>query len=98
MQSTDITARKHGGNSASVEANKRAEPTKAVMRHQIFLWAETRTDFTSKEIAREFGKPLNAISGRISELRATGVIEETGERREGCNVLRVKEAQVNLFG
>lgn len=43
----------------------------------------------SKQVARAFGVDLNVISGRFSELKDLGMLAETGEREEGCAVLRV---------
>jgi predicted transcriptional regulator len=43
---------------------------------------------TSKEIAEFLNRPLNAISGRLSELKAIGKIEKTGQRRDGAAELR----------
>jgi hypothetical protein len=40
---------------------------------------------TSKEVAEWLESPLNAISGRISELKAMGKIQQIG-RRDGCGV------------
>lgn len=95
---TDITARKHKNSPTSVEANKKAEPTKAVVREQIVNFGRGR-NFTSKEVAEYLNKPLHAISGRCAELKALKLIEETGERRDGCSVLRVVEVgeQKKLF-
>lgn len=88
MFPNDITERKHKGNPASVDANKRAEPSKAVTRQLIYNWAKERKDFTLKEVCAALGKFPHQVSGRLSEMRMEGVIKPTGERREGCSVLQ----------
>lgn len=53
---------------------------------------------TSKEVAKHLGRPLNAISGRFSELSDTSdrafiepvVVDGVVVKREGCVVYRVK--------
>ena len=45
---------------------------------------------TMKELQPLIGKPLNAFSGRFSALIRKGLIEDTGERRGKCRVVRVK--------
>lgn len=84
----DITSRKHGGVSTSTAAHSRILTQKESQREQVFeliaAWPKT-----SKEIADEMGTELHHISGRISELLAHGRIEDTGERRRGCRVMRI---------
>lgn len=85
----DVTANRHKGNAASIDANP-SEAAKRESHRQILAFISFMGKATSKAIARELGKPLNAVSGRVSELKALGEIEETGERDEGCNVLRIR--------
>jgi predicted transcriptional regulator len=80
---TDVCESRHKGNAASVAANP-AQTDKAVMRARVFRIIEQKGVTFSKEIARELGMPLNCISGRISELKALGLIQETDERFEKC--------------
>lgn len=85
----DITARKHGGNIASIAAHDR------VRTHKADTWAEIlsllhRGPMTGKEIAHAMGRELHCISGRLSELIAAKKIERTRERRDGSAVLRVR--------
>jgi DNA-binding IclR family transcriptional regulator len=84
---TDITQNKHNGNANSAAAyetiadtltNRQNDVLSALLRHPAGM--------TSKEIADWLESPLNAISGRISELKAMGRIRESG-RRDGCAVL-----------
>lgn len=87
---SDITARKHKGNSASVAANPTAEAKRA-MHRTIYAFVSFRGKSYLKEIARELGKQPHAISGRISEMLAMKppMLERVkGERVEGCGMLR----------
>lgn len=83
---TDITSNKHGGNAESIAsyetilenlANRQNDVLSAFLRHP--------NGMTSKEVAEWLESPLNAISGRISELKAMGKIQQIG-RRDGCGV------------
>lgn len=100
----DITARRHKGNAASRAAFERSAPHHANDEAKVLeiIAAATRSvryGITSKEIAEQMRKPLNAISGRISSLKAQGKIKGIGHRREGCEVLIVCDgAQEKLFG
>ena len=91
MNTTDITANRHGGNAQSIAANEVAEPTKAIMRLMIMTHLRGFGEATLKDLCRVFGKLPNEISGRLSELKAAGAIVPTGEVRERCAVYRVKD-------
>jgi len=86
--SPDICANKHGGNAQSVKANPSVE-AKATLRERvrIFIAACDFHGATVKEIAATFNKPMHAISGRCSELKALGNIWESGRVRGGGAVL-----------
>jgi len=88
----DITQKKHGGNANSAAAfetiadtltNRQNDVLSTLLRHPAGM--------TSKEIAEWLESPLNAISGRISELKAMGKVRESG-RRDGCAVLVMADA------
>ena len=88
----DITQNKHGGNPNSAAAyetiadtltNRQNDVLSALLRHPAGM--------TSKEVAEWLESPLNAISGRISELKAMGKVRESG-RRDGCAVLVMADA------
>ena len=90
----DITSNKHGGNANSSAAyetiadtltNRQNDVLSALLRHPAGM--------TSKEIAKWLESPLNAISGRISELKVMGRIREAG-RRDGCAVLVMADAKL----
>ena len=90
MQNTlfeDVCANRHKNNPASVDANKSADKVKALWYARIRKYGQSFKNFTSKEIGRYYKTPINIFSGRISELKTLGEIEETSERREGCIVL-----------
>ena len=91
---TDITSNKHGGNANSAAAyetiadtltNRQNDVLSALLRHPAGM--------TSKEVAEWLESPLNAISGRISELKAMGRIREAG-RRDGCAVLVMADTKL----
>lgn len=87
----DITANRHGGNEASAAANEKVD--KEVGREKVIsAFRELDGVSYSKQIARYLNKPLNAISGRISELKVLGIIVSAGlGRTEGCEILKLKE-------
>lgn len=84
----DVCFSRHKGSPESVDANKRVDKTKG--QQEVLTLLSRGAWLTSKEIAALLNKPLNAVSGRLSELRAMGKIEKTGERRCGAAVLRLK--------
>lgn len=87
----DISQSRHQGNAQSVDANKRADHGKNYWRARIVAFAsQPGRRFTLKDVCLAFDRPLNALSGRISELKRDRVLRETGERRDGCAVLELK--------
>lgn len=95
MLSDDICINKHKENSASNDANKTVN--KEVDRLRVLTIIKEQGQASSKMIARIMGKQLHQISGRISELKAEGVIENTGIRKEGCSLLKVASKQLHFF-
>lgn len=91
----DICINRHQGNAQSFIANKRVQKERDRALVLAFIIKSGRA--YSKQIARAMGKQLNQISGRISELKASEIIEETGERKEGCAVYKLKSNQLNIF-
>ena len=82
----DITSNKHGGNAESVSAFETIERTLANRQNDVLsAFLSHPSGMTSKEVAEWLESPLNAISGRISELKAMGKIQQIG-RRDGCGV------------
>jgi len=48
---------------------------------------------TLKDLARKMNKQNNAISGRITGLLQKNMVEDSGERRDGCRVIRQAETK-----
>lgn len=85
----DITISRHRGSSASIDANPSREQ-KANLRGEVYQYIATHEPTYSKAISRGLGVPLHSISGRISELKKLGRIEELSGREEKCSLLQVK--------
>lgn len=85
---TDITKNKHGGNAQSNAAFEKIEETLTTRQKTVYSIIYHRYQHagaTCKEIAKIFGVGMNAISGRITELKRMGKIKQSG-RRDGCAV------------
>ena len=88
----DICANRHKNNPQSELAFKKVKLQKD--RNTILDFLDKNNTGHSKQLARFMGKPLNCISGRISDLKKDGLIEpvidEDGNRvtLEGCQVYR----------
>lgn len=89
----DICAGRHGGNEQSNAAFQSVSRTNAETRRAVLAFIRScgAHGATNKEIAAHFGKVINEVSGRRSELLADGQIVETGRRREGCGVVVAPE-------
>lgn len=90
----DICENKHQQNAESIEANPNVSKKYKDRRRVFQIILKTYRGITSKEIAEKMGRPLNCISGRISELKRDGSIEVIG-RRDGCAVLHVHIDKTN---
>lgn len=93
--SFDVCANRHTGSPESRKAN----PTREAKResHTLILAALAERKMTAKELAVLFGKTLNAISGRCSELRLEmKLIRKTGVRREGSAELELMPSDRDL--
>lgn len=86
----DICEAKHGGNEHSRAAfEKLSEHLNPARLDVLFAVSKTLDNgATSKEVAEYLGKPLHAISGRLTELAREGWIERTGKTRDGAAVWR----------
>jgi hypothetical protein len=87
---TDITKNKHGGNAQSNAAFKKIEETLTHRQNAVLGIIRDCVRATSKDVAYWLCSPLNAISGRITELKAMGKIKQIG-RRDGCAVWAINE-------
>lgn len=86
----DICESRHGGSETSIEANRKVD--KAGDRQRVVeAFQKMGGKGYSKQIARILHKPLNSLSGRLSELLAMGILEKTEDRAEGCAILRLKK-------
>lgn len=72
----DPCAGKHGGAETSVAAWDAAAPHAESDCQQVLNWLGTcaTLGLTADEFAIAVGKPLNAVSGRFSQLKARGLI------------------------
>jgi hypothetical protein len=86
----DITERKHRGNPASVDAYKRGDKSRDRRKVLELIKSAGWLGMTSKEIAEAMDKPLNAVSGRCSELKAAALVIPTNRRRDKATVLIAK--------
>ena len=93
-RSGDICANRHGGNAESREAYNKAKHgrTKNCLRILRAIEAAGEHGLTAKEYSATSGRPLNAISGRFTDLKKDKLIIKTGERRDGSAVCVVKES------
>lgn len=90
MTLEDICENRHRGNAESEAANPTPE-SKQIQRFEVWSIIARDKGVTSKEIADEMGRPLNCISGRISELKKQKMIAADG-RRDGCAILYVRNS------
>lgn len=95
MLNDDICSNKHKQNAQSKEANKRVH--KEIGRLRVLAIIREQGQATSKQIANIMGVQLHHISGRISELKADAIIEDTGSRKDGCAVFRIASKQLHFF-
>ena len=93
----DICARKHKHNPQSVSANEKANPGKTIMRERVRLFVSGcgPAGTTLKEICHHFAKLPHTLSGRISELKADGLIFDSGRTESGFTVLVGHKTWVN---
>lgn len=89
----DITARMHGGNKQSNAANNKVAPYKTNWREKVLglmaLRDEQGLGTTCRQAADHFGKESGHLSPRFTELKADGLIEETGVTENGFMVYRL---------
>lgn len=82
----DICANRHGGNECSREANRRVQ--KETDRMTIMTMLSLSVEgMTLDQLSYHCNRPPNQISGRLTELAASGLIVKTGKKRKtrsGC--------------
>jgi len=83
----DVTAGRHGGNVESAAAYARLKPRQYAQRDMVYdyIARADRIGITCRELAEMLDVGMNQISGRFTELKATGRIVKAGVR-DGCAV------------
>ncbi len=86
----DVTANRHGGNAESAKALRVIASSKESSRQQVYEYALQRglVGVTTDEVAEQFEVGCNAISGRLTELKALGLLVRTDvcrKTRSGCS-------------
>ncbi len=83
----DMCAGRHRGNRESREAFARISERRSAQRERVYAWVQRSgpDGITCRELASAWGCGMNQISGRFSELKASGRIRKVGVR-EGCGV------------
>jgi predicted HTH transcriptional regulator len=84
----DIASNRHNGSEESTLAFQHVRNTIGEYHRDILRVMDRCGAMTSKELAAVLCRPLNSVSGRLTELRAGQWIEKTGLRRDGAAVLR----------
>lgn len=81
----DPCARKHGGNTQSVEAFRKVNVRGDCARIMAFYADGAR--HTPKEVAQMLDVQLNRVSGRFITLKRAGLLRTTGVVRDGSGEL-----------
>ena len=90
LEHTDICQNRHKNNVNSIRVNP-SPKFKERDRAKVYEIIKRRvTGITSKEIAGLMDRRLNCISGRISELKQSGLVVSEG-RRGDCGILRLTQ-------
>jgi predicted ArsR family transcriptional regulator len=103
MLEQDITKNRHGGNEQSNEAFQKIESSLPDRRAGVLILIRNAASegLTVHEAAELLGTTPNAVSGRFSELKKGGLIEQIGRRATptGCSagVYRVKQPQGDFW-
>ena len=89
----DVCANRHGGDSASAAAWQKARKGVRQTIEMLIEVFRAHGELTSHEIAEIIGVPnRNSWAPRISDmLHRYNLLEQTGQMRNGCHVLRLKE-------
>lgn len=84
----DICLNRHQGSPESWAAYQKAHDDMPRQRAEVLMHIKTTGNYglTAKECAAKMGLPINHISGRFSELKASGKIRKTIARRNGSAV------------
>lgn len=89
----DICAARHRGSATSKDANKRTNKSQDMQTILDFIRTRHGEQSWLKEIERETGIIRNTVSARLSDLKASEDIYETGERAEKCAIVRIRQTK-----
>lgn len=83
MSGVDVTAHRHGGNPESDEAHASIVGDKARLRRMVLAYVRDRglIGATSEEVEHGLGLAHQTVSARITELKASRALYDTGRRR-----------------
>jgi len=78
----DICAGRHRGNPQSVAAHKKIAETLPTARAEVYamITLAGASGLTADELSANTGIPVNALSGRFTELKKDGLIHKIGTR------------------
>lgn len=84
MSLPDITRNRHRGNPHSEAANRRLHPHKPLQRESVLALITFMGAYgaTCEEVATVLKMRVHSISARLAELKADGLVKETGETRK----------------
>jgi DNA-binding transcriptional ArsR family regulator len=84
----DICGRKNGGNEQSRVANQKNSKGRVEQRLRVMeLIKDSPDGLSMKEVARAMDVEFCTVSGRGTDLKRMGLVEPSGEIREGSAVL-----------
>ncbi len=94
----DATYTRHGGNAQSVAANLKAHDTKPTWRHRVLTLMAYREQAghagtTLLDACQAFSKERGQLSGRFTDLTASGMISRTGRVLDGFAEYRIARAK-----
>jgi DNA-binding transcriptional ArsR family regulator len=86
----DPCAAKHGGNLDSMMSWRKTKDRVRKIHQEILTYYRNSPEpLSAKEIAERMGKTLNAISGRLTELKELGLLRATTQTYEGSRRLEL---------
>lgn len=85
----DICEDRHSGAPTSRDAFERIAGSLPERRRQVLSYVVSRgmDGCTVKEVAKQLGVGLNVVSGRLAELKHSGLALDSNRRRDGCAVI-----------
>ena len=97
---TDPCSNNHRQNTESVAAWEQTLHGLARMQKLVFAEVEKAhpMPITPKEIAANLGRPLHAISGRVTGGKQAGILRATDIIRDGSRAVALTEEWVQILG